>query len=115
MMARQDRDADIVAEIRLLPTADGGRKGPIMSGYRPSHDLGALYDGQPMLNDGMHELVGVERLFPGEIGLSRLRMPWPEAQFGRLDTGKTFTIQEGPKVIGHGTIIEVINPQMRRR
>jgi hypothetical protein len=39
-MAITVRPPDIEAEITYLPTAEGGRRSPAASGYRPTHDFG---------------------------------------------------------------------------
>lgn len=98
------REHDFEATITALPTAAGGRRHPMYSGYRPSHDLG-LAEG---LNDATHVYPDGGELAPGSSGHALLWLFAPEMQAGRLFVGTEFTVQEGPHVVGHGIITRVV-------
>ena len=107
-MAITVRPPDIEAEITYLPTAEGGRRSPAASGYRPTHDFGL-----GTLNDAAHEYVGCEAVAPGETARANMWFLAPEYQKGRLSPGFKFTIQEGARIVGHGVVARVINEALR--
>ena len=109
-MVLEDRLPDIEAEVRFLKTAEGGRRGPVRSDYRPDHDFGL----EGMLNGARHDFVGREWVALGEPSISRMRFTVPEYRRGRLFPGFEFTIQEGSKIVGHGRITMVLNAELRR-
>ena len=93
----------------FLPTDSGGRKAPVASGYRPNHDFGLPGE----LNDAQHEYPGVEWVSPGQTVRALLWLLAAERQNGRFYPGFTFTIQEGPRVVGNATIVAVSNEALR--
>lgn len=104
------RAPDIVAEISLLSTGQGGRHTPALSGYSPNHNFG-LESG---LCDGVHEYIGLESLAPGCTSGANVWLLTPELQKGRLYSGFKFTVQEGARIVGHGVITRVVNDGLRR-
>lgn len=96
---------DIEARVTFLPADHGGRTGPVASGYRPNHDFGLPGE----INDAQHEYPGVDWVQPGQTVHALLWLLMPERQKGRLYPGFTFTVQEGPRVVGSGTIVTVVN------
>ncbi|MFC4497159.1 elongation factor Tu [Streptomyces ovatisporus] len=85
------------AEVHLLPTADGGRRTPVHSGYRPQFYLRTA------------DVVGDISL--GEDGIAlpgdtvRLRV-----ELGHevpLEPGLGFAVREGGRTVGAGTVTEV--------
>jgi translation elongation factor EF-Tu-like GTPase len=83
--------------------------GPAKTGYRPDHDFGL----PGTLNGAAHEYVGREWVSPGENVYALLWLLVPEYQRGRLFEGFKFTVQEGRKVVGTGTVRCVLNPELR--
>src|SRR5438128_1386176 len=53
-------------KVRLLRTEDGGRKRGIMTGYRPSWDLGVVLLGERQTNDAPLTYDGTDVISPGE-------------------------------------------------
>lgn len=94
------------ARLRLLAQGQGGRKQPIRSDYRPSWDLGNTWLGKPTINDGRVILVGDEHLGPGDEGDVRIEPLAPEF-WGRVRVGSVIPMQEGSRVVGHATILEI--------
>lgn len=101
---------DIEAEIFFLPTEQGGRHSPVLSGYRPNHDFGLA----GTFNDAAHEYIGCESVAPGQSAKANIWFLAPECQEGRLYSGFTFTVQEGSRVVGRGVITKVINVSLLR-
>lgn len=92
--------------VRLLPTEHGGRKGPIMSDYRPSWNLGNKWLGEPTINDGRVVLEGCTEIAPGTEGLARVEPLAPEF-WGGVRVGSVIAMQEGNHVVGHATVLSV--------
>jgi len=103
------RPADIEAKISYLTTEEGGRRGPVKSGYRPNHDFG-LSEG---LCDAVHEYPNNEWVQPGESIQAFIWFFTPELQVGRLNKGFEFKVQEGAHVVATGKILKVINMELR--
>ncbi len=101
----------IQADVRFLTTAEGGRQGGIATGYRPTHDMGHTAD---LLNDGKHEYLGRDWVELGEAVTALITFLVPEYQYVQLVEGMSFKIQEGSKIVGHGTITAVLDQKMRK-
>ena len=93
---------------------EGGRQGPVKSGYRCAHDMGVVANGQAILNDAEHVFRHDEWTALGHAWQSQMRFLAPEYQYARLYPGLGFTLQEGTKIVDCGTIIEIIDARMRR-
>ena len=94
------------ARLRLLTTAQGGRKGPVFGDYRPSWDLGNTWLGEPTINDGRVFLEGCTEIAPGTEGLARVEPLAPEF-WGGVRVGSVIAMQEGNHVVGHATVLNV--------
>jgi translation elongation factor EF-Tu-like GTPase len=88
------------ARIHLFSTEAGGRQNGIMSGYRPSFfiyeknsDCQILFD-KPIITPGSSEMVEIEVLHP-------------ELLSADIYQGRYFTIREGNKQIGWGTVTKL--------
>jgi translation elongation factor EF-Tu-like GTPase len=86
----------------------GGNEG-IGQDYRPTHDFG-----HSVLNDGRHMYPGRDLVQFGETVTAEITFLAPEYQRGWLYDGMAFKIQEGSKIVGHGVIRTVFDPQMRK-
>ena len=92
------RTIHAIAEITMRRTEDGGRSGPIRSGYR----------GQCHYDDydwDTHYIFDTEDwIRPGEAAEAILQFMSPSAHQGRLHPGKEFLIREGSHIVGQGRI-----------
>jgi hypothetical protein len=102
------RSPDAEIRLHLLATDAGGRQGPIRSGYRPAHRVRTDY-----LTTGIVHLIGRELLEPGEESPAFVTFLGPEHYAGCLRTGQVVEIQEGRRIVGHATVIRVINPLLQ--
>lgn len=96
-------DADVEAEITLVPTEQGGRRYPVSTGFRPQFH----YDGQDW--DAHHEYPDVQWVYPGQTARVFLQFLSPASHLNRLSVGMTFQLREGPRTIGHGRITKILN------
>ena len=104
-----DRRPDIEAEITLVPTESGGRRTPVLTGYRPAHDFGV----EGTLVDAAHDYAAGE-LIPGETGRALMTFGVPSLVAGHIVEGMTFTVQEGSRIIGRGRVLRVLNESLHR-
>ena len=100
---------DFRAEIALLDI-ESGRLDPIASGYRASMDLGL-----PRFNDGEVKLVDTESIQPGESGIAEINLFAPNLQLHRLFEGMRFSMHEGWRKVGFGTILEIHNQELVKK
>jgi translation elongation factor EF-Tu-like GTPase len=93
------------ANVRLLPTSESGRARPIKGSYRPNHNFFGP-DNRNMAI-GFIDLPEGKELWPGEsIEVTMVLLIWPELE-GQIHPGRQWRIQEGEKLVGIGTVIEV--------
>lgn len=98
----------VLANIRLLPTSEGGRTAPIRGSYRPNHNFFDPDDGSMMT--GFIDLPPGSELQPGESAdLGIVFWNWPGLE-DHVYPGRKWRIQEGRKLVGIGTILEVLPP-----
>ena len=107
----------ITAQITFLPASEGGREMlPIdFSGgqYRPHVVVGEPNQRKALVvnNVAQEEYLGVAfvggpadivagQSFPAELAL----IYWPNVSYESLVVGATFTLREGPHIIGFGTV-----------
>ena len=95
----------VEARLTMRRTEDGGRKSPIRSGYRPnwwlSGETGDVWAG------GTLELIGTEKLAPGETALVRI-YPFVPDVWSLLQAGSSLEMCEGPALIGKGLVTRVV-------
>src|SRR5258708_2500420 len=93
------------ANIRLLPTAESGRAKPIRGSYRPNHNF---FGPDRNMTIGVIDLPEGRELHPGEsIDLPIMFWNWPGLR-DQIYPGREWRIQEGGKLVGIGTIIELL-------
>ena len=94
----------IGVRISLLPTKDGGRSGPVLTGYRSllrfegtTVDFGFELELDPEF--------AVDGLEPGATGSAQLSL-WAFKELPALHPGQRFELREGIRVVGTGTIVD---------
>ncbi len=95
----------IKASVYLLSTEEGGRKGPIFSGYRP-----IIFWEPAMINGGNDARMTIElkdECKPGDRCDATLKFYHPELLPDGIAPGKSFTLREGRKIVGRGTVLGV--------
>jgi elongation factor Tu len=91
------------AKITLLPTKDGGRKKPIFSGYKPAF----VFNTQTQYC-GEIQLIDKQELNPGETTQVEIKLLPARTLRKNLHINTAFTLVEGHKIIGDGTIIKEV-------
>ncbi|MEQ1713408.1 MAG: hypothetical protein ABL908_18695 [Hyphomicrobium sp.] len=99
-------DITLIAEIRLLTTAAGGRKNPVREGYRPHGDFGGLYTSccifapEGEIRSGFWLELGVPLI-------CRVIPLWTTLVRARARVGQSIPLMEGRQVVGHMKILEI--------
>lgn len=89
------------AEITLKATEEGGRKSPILSGYRPTFRIGLNYN-----SDCSVTLINKLNIKPGEHGIVEIKILHPERIIG-IKENDVFTLTEGLKEVANGSVISI--------
>lgn len=110
-VATREREHGYVrAELTLLATEEGGRKGPFASGYRPQWDLGdRTEDGAIAFSDAEVWLEDELALSPGCTAVVRLHPFFPEFWSG-VREGSLLGLYEGNRRLGEARVVEVVAP-----
>jgi translation elongation factor EF-Tu-like GTPase len=111
----------IDAEVTLLRTDEGGRRGPILPGLKPSHYCPHLVIGDPTQRKaivregnvcteeylGIRFLDGPDIVYPGDWCVATMSLMYhPDVDYSAVIPGATFTVREGGMVIGFGRVIK---------
>jgi translation elongation factor EF-Tu-like GTPase len=91
--------AYIVAEVNLLSPNDGGRRSPIVSGYRCNCWIGKELDGKRTYNDATFFILSTDRIEPGDRGYARVEPHFPD-EWSQVEEGSFFELCEGQRAIG---------------
>lgn len=97
-----DRVKAFYACINLLPTWEAeqiGRRTPFRSGYRPL----LRFTGDDRLVGAEITLDTHEWCSPGETCHAMVQLMYPIS----LNSGAGFTLHEGNRLVGHGTVLEI--------
>ncbi|MGJ4950458.1 hypothetical protein [Bradyrhizobium sp. HKCCYLS20291] len=97
------------ARIRLLTSEESGRTQPVRAGYRPNHNFFGPDNNDMTL--GLIDLPDGFELHPGESIDTTVKFSmWPGLD-GQIYPGREWRIQEGAKLVGMGTVIEIADQQ----
>jgi elongation factor Tu len=96
------------ANIRLLPAAESGRTTPVRASYRPNHNF--FGPENRTMTVGFIDLPEGRELHPGEsIEVPITFWKWPGLE-ELIYPGREWRIQEGQRLVGFGTVIEICRP-----
>lgn len=99
------RPIRVLARISVLDTGKGGRKTPFKSRYRPNHNFGGPEDNRFYI--GQVEFSDVALIHPGEIREVIITFLSGPGLADLLQVGRTWRIQEGPKLVANGEVLQV--------
>lgn len=103
-----DQGIAVRANIRLLPAAESGRTMPVRGSYRPNHNFFGPDDRD--MTVGFIDLPDEMSLHPGQsIDLPITFRNWPRLK-GQIYPGREWRIQEGARLVGIGTVLEILSP-----
>jgi elongation factor Tu len=94
----------ILATITLVNTEDGGRSGPIFSGYRPQF----YFEGEDFECRKID--MAPKPVFPGETAEVRITLSeYATATLtGRVNPGDNFELHEGKKSVASGVVTGIL-------
>lgn len=95
---------DKFPDVEVLFEFNGTRKNPAYDGYRPVHLVNDSY-----LTSGIHHYYEVDSVLPNGTAKGTISFLSPEAYPNCLWIGKKINIQEGERVIGFATIMDIYN------
>lgn len=101
---------DFIAELQYLTTAQGGRKTPACSGYRPQ----VKFDFTEMQTSGQQIFVDRETVYPGDKAEAKIKIFSPDYFANSLTEGMNFEFREGATLIGTGKIKRIINDKLEK-
>ena len=101
-------NTDFIAELKYRTTEEGGRSTPAFSKYRPQ----VKFDFEEMQTSGEQTFLNKQEVFPGESVTAKIRILGVELFKNRLEPEMNFEFREGSRIIGIGTILEVINSDL---
>ncbi len=93
------------AVLHLLPAAEGGRRTPVRSGYRPQFYVRTTDVSGELDFGGSGGGDAVASARPGETVQVSVALGQPVA----LDAGQTFAIREGGRTVGAGTVTALLD------
>jgi elongation factor Tu len=86
------------AELFVIPTKEGGRHTPILTGYRPQ-----FFFGTTDVTGALVDLHGREMIQPGDHAQVSLELTKPVG----MEPGMRFAVREGSKTVGAGVVLSV--------
>jgi hypothetical protein len=96
--------------MELARTEDGGRRGPVLDGYRGALSFDETNaDSIPVIHDVVVIFERVAELAPGEAAVARAWVLAPEYLPKQMASGFEFDFVEGHRVIGHARALEVLH------
>jgi hypothetical protein len=104
----------VQAQVTLLPELSHARRGLTTGQYRPHIVIGllsqreAIHSGNALTERylGVMFVGGPDALNPGEsAAVSFVLMYFPEEPYDEVKPGATFTLREGPLIVGFGTVL----------
>ncbi|HEX9897102.1 MAG TPA: elongation factor Tu [Dehalococcoidales bacterium] len=87
------------AQIYVLSKEEGGRHTPFFNGYKPQ-----FYIRTTDVTGGIELPQGVEMVMPGDNLNMKIKLIYPVA----MEPGMKFSIREGGRTVGAGTVIKII-------
>ncbi len=98
------------AQLRLVPTEEGGRRGHIYSGYRSTWWLGdRTADRSTHYHDAPLTVEDGDRLDLGEVAVVRMYPTHPE-YWADVREGQSIEMREGSRVVGRATVLDRVSP-----
>ena len=101
-------DDDFIAELKYRTSAEGGRLTAAGNGYRPA----VKFPFSTMLTSGRQTFLDKEIVHPGETVKASIKIISVDYFANKLEEGMIFEFSEGPRIIGTGKIISVLNPKL---
>ena len=99
-----------IARLKYLTLGEGGRKTAAHSGYRPH----IKFEGSNYLTSGQQIFLGTDMVNPGESVDAEITIIATHIFKNYLYAGLKFHFAEGPRIIGTGEIIKVLEKSLEK-
>ena len=107
-----NRKPDFKAELIYRTTEEGGRKGFASSGYRPHIEFHHIPN---FLSSGQQIFLDKQNVLPGETVTAEITLTSYFGYVRNLNINDTFNFCEGARIIGEGTIIEILDKDLENK
>lgn len=97
-------------DVEVLFEFNDTRKKAVFDGYRPAHLVTGNY-----LTTGIHHYYDVDSVNPNGTAKGTITFLSPEAYPHCLWVGKKISIQEGERIVGYATIIDIYNSVLENK
>jgi translation elongation factor EF-Tu-like GTPase len=98
------------AHLRVTGPDDGGRRQPILTGYRAAWAISAEEDREHIVHDAPLLIEGQQQIAPGGEGTVRLHPLYPE-YWADVTAGTPLLMKEGHRTVGTATVLERVAPE----
>lgn len=105
------KEPDFIAELHYFTPEQGGRSTPAFSGYRPH----VKFPFSEMMTSGQQIFIGTNQVLPGERITAEISIISTEFFSGKLRIGLDFEFGEGPRIVGTGKIIKILNKDLLKK
>ena len=96
-------------DVEVLFEFNGTRNGYVFEGYRPAHLITDNY-----LTTGIHHYYEVDSVPPDGNAKGTITFITPEAYPNCLWIGKRINIQEGERIVGCATVLNIYNSMLKK-
>jgi translation elongation factor EF-Tu-like GTPase len=103
-----DQKPDFIARVTYRTTEQGGRRSFTKSGHRSQ----IKFAFSEMQTSGQQIFINKDVVYPGETVEAAIKMASPHIFRKALCKAMTFELGEGPRIIGTGEILEIINEDL---
>ena len=103
-----NKTPDFIADLHYLTTEQGGRKTPVFTNYFPQ----VKFSFSKNQDGGRQKFLNKEVVNPGEDVIAEITLLDSQWCNNRLKTGLKFDIVEGPKLMGTGVIVVILNKEL---
>lgn len=110
-MALLNDKTEFIATLTYRTTEQGGRSTPVFkTGYRPQ----IKFPFSDMQTSGQQTFIDKDIVFPGDAVTAEIQIISVEHFVNQLTEGMTFEFREASRVIGIGTIDQIINERLKK-
>jgi hypothetical protein len=96
-------------DVDLAPSDRGGRRRPVVDGYRASLSFGRRRRGvEPIVHDAVLVLEDAEELAPGGRAVARAYVVLPEELPRSLDVDTVLTLLERDRIVGRARVLDLL-------
>jgi hypothetical protein len=104
----ENSKCNFIAQIHFYKENEGGRRHYVKSNYRSQ----LVFNFDDYQTSARQIYIGTNYVFPGDIVNAEIDILSQEYFYGKLKSGMSFKLYEGPQLIGTGRIIKIVNSKL---